>query len=227
MSARRIAYLPSVDEDSQDEDSQPLIAAKTSSPSARVKHRQERPTSVITLVATVGCTLVCILLVALGLRHALIPEPGAPHGRPIPKLNLPRASLTSEVQKMRSSPPPPPSPPPLQLGMPPQQRLELSMQRFSHILNQSLSWVRDTVPLFECDDSDITMSYWYRWRLFNMHMRKRPAKAPGCGKAGGCWVITEFLNKVFWSGPYNTIVCPAVWPSACALSFPLGLPAMT
>ena len=40
-------------------------------------------------------------------------------------------------------------------------------------------------------------------------MTLRPKRAPGCGKASGCWVITEFLQRVFWSGPHNTIVCPA------------------
>ena len=31
----------------------------------------------------------------------------------------------------------------------------------------------------------------------------------GCSSEEGCWVLTEFLHKVFWSGPHNTIVCPA------------------
>ena len=56
---------------------------------------------------------------------------------------------------------------------------------------------------------DVTRTYYYRWRLFHLHMALRPKRAEGCGKAKGCWVITEFLQKVFWSGPHNTIVCPA------------------
>jgi len=118
------------------------------------------------------------------------------------------------VSRLQSPPPPlaastpPPSaassPPPL-LGAPP----IISLLPFKSILNESMPWVQETAPLFECDDDDITKTYWYRWRLFNLHMVRRPAKAPGCGKKEGCWVITEFLQKVFWSGPYNTIVCPA------------------
>ena len=65
------------------------------------------------------------------------------------------------------------------------------------------------MPRFECSDADITTTYWYRWRLFNLHMVHRQRKHPGCGREGGCWVLTEFLQKVFWSGPSNTIVCPA------------------
>ena len=77
------------------------------------------------------------------------------------------------------------------------------------MLNDSASWAAESVPAFDCSDADITLAYWYRWRLFHLHMVKRPKRSPGCGKPGGCWVLTEFLQKVFWSGPHNTIVCPA------------------
>ncbi|MEC7231370.1 MAG: hypothetical protein VXW31_00360, partial [Planctomycetota bacterium] len=83
------------------------------------------------------------------------------------------------------------------------------MSRFGWILNESSAWAQETVPHFECDDKDVTSTYWYRWRLFHLHMAKRPAGKHGCERPGGCWVITEFLKKVFWSGPHNTIVCPA------------------
>ena len=51
------------------------------------------------------------------------------------------------------------------------------------------------MPSFVCADVDVTTAYWYRWRLFHLHMQ-RGLKKPGCAKEG-CWVITEFLRKVF------------------------------
>lgn len=55
------------------------------------------------------------------------------------------------------------------------------------------------VPSFECPDAAINRTYDYRWRAFKRHCEKTPEG----------WVITEFLPKVAWAGPYNTIVCPA------------------
>lgn len=72
----------------------------------------------------------------------------------------------------------------------------VSLAPFRWILNESEAWVAAQTPHFECEDADITQAYWYRWRLFHMHMARRPEKSPGCGKAGGCWVLTEFLRKV-------------------------------
>ena len=39
----------------------------------------------------------------------------------------------------------------------------------------------------------------HRWRLFKLHVEH----------TSDGYVITEFLPKVFWSGPHNTISCPA------------------
>ena len=59
---------------------------------------------------------------------------------------------------------------------------------------------------FECSDADDDDALVPLSALFNMHM-------PRCERrqlpAEGCWVLTEFLRKVFWSGPFNTIVAPA------------------
>ena len=55
------------------------------------------------------------------------------------------------------------------------------------------------VPKFECPDAAINRTYAYRWQAFGRH----------CDKTPDGWVITEFLPKVTWSGPHNTIVCPA------------------
>ena len=83
----------------------------------------------------------------------------------------------------------------------------ISLDPFKSVLNESRGWAEANVPAFEADDADVTLAYWYRWRLFHLHMRRGP-KGPGCPREG-CWVVTEFLRKVFWSGPHNTIVAPA------------------
>ena len=80
---------------------------------------------------------------------------------------------------------------------------------FKSVVNDSLDWVEQQAPHFECEDEDITATYWYRWRLFRLHMVRRPQRARGCGKPEGCWVLTEFLRKVWWGGAFGTIVCPA------------------
>jgi hypothetical protein len=46
------------------------------------------------------------------------------------------------------------------------------------------------VPAFECSDDDVTLTYWYRWRLFHLHMR-RGDKLSACSSPRlGCWVRT-------------------------------------
>lgn len=113
---------------------------------------------------------------------------------------------------------------------------DIDARRWKHILNESLDWSVAAVPLFEAEDDDVTTTYWYRWRLFHLHLQRGP-RARGCADTKkGCMVLTEFLQKartpsrlpesltarprppplpvgprrqVFWSGPANTIVCPA------------------
>ena len=168
-----------------DSDDQPLLA---SSPRTRgASSRQTRGGG-----GTRAAALCFVLGFFVGLILIFLRRSAAPLQPPPPHPPLP------------PSPPPPPakSPP---LGPPP----DIKLKPFANILNESHNWVRESVPHFECSDADITKAYWYRWRLFHMHMVRRPKRAPGCGKAGGCWVLTEFLRRVFWSGPHNTIVCPA------------------
>ena len=91
------------------------------------------------------------------------------------------------------------------MGPPP----TISLLTYKSIINESLPWIEGSVPHFECDDVDVTQTYWYRWRLFHLHMVRRPKWAKGCSKPQGCWVLTEFLKKVWWGGAYGTISCPA------------------
>ena len=94
----------------------------------------------------------------------------------------------------------------LQVAPPPPSSLEgvgppptIDLEPHRGLLREEFEWVASNVPHFECSDSEITTAYWYRWRLFKLHVEDTPDG----------YVITEFLPKVFWSGPHNTISCPA------------------
>ena len=68
-----------------------------------------------------------------------------------------------------------------------------------HVLGDAFVWARQTVPFFESSDEDVTQAYYYRWRLFWMHLKRTPRWG---------YVLTEFLNPVPWAGPHGTINCP-------------------
>ena len=73
------------------------------------------------------------------------------------------------------------------LGPPP----TIEPARWKHVLNESLQWAETSVPAFECSDDDVTLTYWYRWRLFHLHMR-RGDKLGACSSPRlGCWVRTR------------------------------------
>jgi len=66
--------------------------------------------------------------------------------------------------------------------------------------NRTARWtIGRHIPLFECPDEDIERTYYFRWWTYRKHLRRT---------ASGKWVVTEFLPKVGWSGPENTIACP-------------------
>jgi hypothetical protein len=60
-----------------------------------------------------------------------------------------------------------------------------------------LDWIREEVPHFECSDKVIEETYYFRWWVFRKHIKNTDE-----GR-----IITEFLPKVSWSGPYNSINC--------------------
>ncbi len=86
----------------------------------------------------------------------------------------------------------------------------IATDRSSNVLNESRGWVDEHCPRFESADADLDLAYYYRWRLFHLHLGRAPAApaVPGC-TSSGCHVVTDFIRKVPWSGPGNTIVCPA------------------
>lgn len=63
---------------------------------------------------------------------------------------------------------------------------------------EAADWMLENVPLLRCPDPEIEEVYYFRWWTFRKHLVRTPEG----------WVITEFLPKVKWSGPYNAIVCP-------------------
>ena len=55
------------------------------------------------------------------------------------------------------------------------------------------------IPLISCLDKYIEETYYFRWWTFRKHIKNTEV-----GR-----IITEFLPSVSWSGPYNSINCPA------------------
>jgi hypothetical protein len=67
--------------------------------------------------------------------------------------------------------------------------------------NRDWDWYEANLPLFECPDSDIQTTYYYRWELLTKHLTYG---SPNTG-----YVFTEFIDRPFWSGAYGAISCPA------------------
>lgn len=63
----------------------------------------------------------------------------------------------------------------------------------------SFDFLKNNIPLFDCPDKELELSYYFRWWTFRKHIKDSPVG----------FVITEFLPQVSWSGKYNTISCAA------------------
>lgn len=69
-----------------------------------------------------------------------------------------------------------------------------------HVKNSDAEeFLRDEIPHVDFPDKELEEVYYFRWWTFRKHI-KMTEVGP---------VITEFLPPVSWSGPYNTINCPA------------------
>ena len=66
-------------------------------------------------------------------------------------------------------------------------------------LGDARQWADENIPLFDCDNDDLTRAYFYRWALFWRHLSH--SRSDG-------WTLSEFLPRVNWAGPHNTINCP-------------------
>ncbi len=60
---------------------------------------------------------------------------------------------------------------------------------------QAQDFLSRTVPLFECPDKELELTYYFRWWTYRKHIKQTPDG----------WVITEFLPPVPWAGKHNTI----------------------
>jgi hypothetical protein len=67
--------------------------------------------------------------------------------------------------------------------------------------NRDWDWYKRNIPFFECPDTNITTTYYYRWELTTKHLTY--------GSPASGYSFTEFIDRPFWSGTYGAISCPA------------------
>ncbi len=67
--------------------------------------------------------------------------------------------------------------------------------------NRDWDWYEQNIPFFECPDSEIETTYYYRWELVTKHLTY--------GSPNSGYSFTEFIDRPFWSGAYGAISCPA------------------
>jgi alpha-L-fucosidase 2 len=63
--------------------------------------------------------------------------------------------------------------------------------------SQAAQWLQQNIPLFECPDSVIEQTYYYRWWSFRKHLKQTPDG----------FIITEFIIPVKHAGRYNALSC--------------------
>jgi hypothetical protein len=61
--------------------------------------------------------------------------------------------------------------------------------------DQAFQWLSNNIPLFECPDSILEQTYYYRWWAMRKHLKKTPEG----------YVFTEFITPVNHAGKYNTV----------------------
>ena len=67
--------------------------------------------------------------------------------------------------------------------------------------NRDWDWYKANIPFFECPDSEVNTTYYYRWELTTKHLTY--------GSPTSGYSYTEFIDRPFWSGAYGAISCPA------------------
>ncbi len=65
--------------------------------------------------------------------------------------------------------------------------------------SSAYDFLSDRIPLLDCPDKNIEKTYYFRWWTLRKHWKNTPEGH----------ILTEFLPPVGWSGPYNSINCPA------------------
>ena len=76
----------------------------------------------------------------------------------------------------------------------------LNPNNFSQYLNEDFNWALTSIPFFESSDENLTLSYYFRWRIYYRHIHST-------GYSPIPYVITEFTPNVPWAGSNNTIPC--------------------
>lgn len=74
---------------------------------------------------------------------------------------------------------------------------ELYVQKISNA--EAADFLAEQIPLIDCPDRQIEEIYYFRWWTYRKHIKQTERGH----------IITEFLPNVPWSGPHNSIVCPA------------------
>jgi hypothetical protein len=63
--------------------------------------------------------------------------------------------------------------------------------------DRASGWLSQNIPLFECPDSILQQTYYYRWWTFRKHLRQTPDG----------FIFTEFITPVSHAGKHNAISC--------------------
>jgi hypothetical protein len=61
------------------------------------------------------------------------------------------------------------------------------------------AFLAENIPLLDCPDKELELTYYFRWWAFRKHIRKTEDG----------YVMTEFFPDVDWAGKHNTIACAA------------------
>jgi hypothetical protein len=59
------------------------------------------------------------------------------------------------------------------------------------------NWLADNIPLFQCPDTTIEQTYYYRWWTFRKHLKQTPDG----------FIFTEFITPVKHAGRFNALSC--------------------
>ncbi len=72
---------------------------------------------------------------------------------------------------------------------------------FSQLIpnDASYEFLSEQIPLIDIPDKEIEKIYYFRWWSYRKHLKNTPDGH----------IVTEFLPNVPWSGPHNSINCPA------------------
>ncbi len=75
------------------------------------------------------------------------------------------------------------------------------LDKFNFWHNKDWNWYKKNIPFIETPDSDIDITWYYRWELITDHA------VYGSPEDG--YAFTEFIDRPWWSGTYGAISCPA------------------